>query len=514
MQVKLGYAIMDEFHNFHLEKYRKPQFEPIKDLNFDGFEKILFFSATAPARIADAALQAIGFAGLEKPTTSASETFAAEKKCLKGIRGCSTPMMDLVTKIPLGHVHKELRRTANPYQEAFKLLKGLFRYDPSAKAVVLTGSKRMVEWLASEWELDFRMVWIHGDLTTSEKVRRAESFIQDDSKRILLGTKLATEGIDVRGLKMVIMIDYQPSIIEFLQAGGRLRSSGMFYILLDSKNNSRKKFSDSIPMDFSCPNAQMAQFYRFKLDSDSQHQGCCGMTGSLPHATEQLVLIVAAEAKDIVYETAKQRQERLSSKKRKAPDNPSLLLAKNNLFSRFHKAGHYITILYHLGFGKAAADCLKLGGIQYHFWPTGNLTEKGRCQACMKLSDMCVCSNACPSYRQIACEALAVQRMITHSGILKPHLLDPAGYILAFDNEKERLYHAVRSELGWFEALMSSKVIVAAECRVEVNRLFKLSAAQIEDIYLTRWKSLKEQKIEVLELGKGIVPKRLEKGRL
>ncbi|QLQ80659.1 hypothetical protein HG537_0E00100 [Torulaspora globosa] len=251
-------------------------------------------------------------------------------------------MADLVTKIPLGHVHKELRRTANPYQEAFKLLKGLFQYEPSAKAVVLTASKGMVEWLASEWELDFRMVWIHGGLTTSEKVRRAESFIKDDSKSILLGTKLATEGIDVHELRMAIMIDYQPSIIEFLQAGGRLRSSGMLHILLDDKNNSRKKFSDSIPMEFSCPNAQIAQFYGFKLDSDAQHKGCCGMTGSLSYATKQLVSRVAMAAKETVYETAEERQERLSTKKRKAPDNPSLLSAKKNLFSR--RGSQYISI--------------------------------------------------------------------------------------------------------------------------------------------------------------------------
>lgn len=155
MQIKLGYAIIDEFHNFDLENYRMPQFGPIKKLNFDGFERILFFSATAPARIADAALQAIGFVGLEKPTNSASEVLDAE--------------------MPLGYVHKELRRTANRDQESFKHLQRLFRYEPRAKAVVLTSSKRMVEWLASEWELYFRIVWIHGNLTTSERVRRAES---------------------------------------------------------------------------------------------------------------------------------------------------------------------------------------------------------------------------------------------------------------------------------------------------------------------------------------------------
>lgn len=100
-QIKLGYAIIDEFHNFHLEKYRKPQFEPIKRLKFDGFEKVLSFSAAAPARIAGAALQSIGFIGLEKPATSLRETILVEKECLRCIRGCLTPMSDLVQKIAM-----------------------------------------------------------------------------------------------------------------------------------------------------------------------------------------------------------------------------------------------------------------------------------------------------------------------------------------------------------------------------------------------------------------------------
>lgn len=65
--------------------------------------------------------------------------------------------------------------------------------------------------------LDFKIVWIHGELNASEKARRADSFIRNQKENVLLGTKLATEGIDVHKLKMVIMVDYKPTIIEFLQ---------------------------------------------------------------------------------------------------------------------------------------------------------------------------------------------------------------------------------------------------------------------------------------------------------
>lgn len=112
--IKLGYAIVDEFHNFHLEKYRRPQFAPIDELYFDDFEKILFFSATASAQLADDAFKAIGFADIEKFALCASEVLDAEKRCSLGVRGCYTPMVDLVTKMPLDHVSKTLRRVSEP----------------------------------------------------------------------------------------------------------------------------------------------------------------------------------------------------------------------------------------------------------------------------------------------------------------------------------------------------------------------------------------------------------------
>ena len=80
------------------------------------------------------------------------------------------------------------------------------------------------------------------------------------------------------------------------------------------------------------------------------------------------------------------------------------------------------------------------------------------------------------------------------------YLQDPAGYIIKFDNQKDVLYRAVRQKTQWFEDLISSKFIVAAECvGVETSCHFKLSAEQIETNYIRRWKSMKEQETEPLE---------------
>ena len=79
------------------------------------------------------------------------------------------------------------------------------------------------------------VVWIHGKLGAAEKVSRTKEFVTDGSMRVLIGTKLVTEGIDIKQLMMVIMLDNRLNIIELIQGVGRLRDGGLCYLL------SRKK---------------------------------------------------------------------------------------------------------------------------------------------------------------------------------------------------------------------------------------------------------------------------------
>lgn len=165
-----------------------------------------------------------------------------------------------------------------------------------------------------------------------EKANRADSFIRDQKKSVLLKTKLATEGIDVRELKMVIMVDYKPTIIEFIQAGGRLRTSGMLYVLLDPKTDFKREKSDIAPIDFTCPSTQISKFHGLPLcDTDLRHLQCCGSTNFLLTATEQLVLSVAKVATKTAYETKKDRDDHLTNNKRKAPDLPFFFMEKRRM---------------------------------------------------------------------------------------------------------------------------------------------------------------------------------------
>ena len=348
-----------------------------------------------------------------------------------------------------------------------------------------------------------------------EKAERADSFIRDQKKSVLLKTKLATEGIDVRELKMVIMVDYKPTIIEFIQAGGRLRTSGMLYVLLDPKTYFKREKSDIGPIDFTC--TQISQFYGLPLcNTYLHHLQCCGSTNFLPAAAEQLVLRVAKAATNSAYETQKDKDNRLTNNKRKAPDLPFLSMEKRRMSDFSIEMA--TNIFDHMGHGETLAQCLQLNGISSHFWPSGTLIEKGSCPYCLKLSGLCVCPQDPMTYRQIDCEALAVlddELYKKHLEKSKPYFLDPVGYLLIYDKAKQNLHDTIRSKCVWFENLIRRKVIVAAECLhgMENSPLFKYTAKQIENIYLDKWESNKKKLLNTSGVGKNVNAQKFGKGK-
>ncbi|QLQ81247.1 hypothetical protein HG537_0E06040 [Torulaspora globosa] len=86
---------------------------------------------------------------------------------------------------------------------------------------------------------------------------QARPFMADNSQM-----QLVTEGIDVSNLRMVIIMDCGPSIIDFIQAAGRLRSHGFFYLLNSKEQKYADEASPVVPLIGSgCLREQMAKFY-------------------------------------------------------------------------------------------------------------------------------------------------------------------------------------------------------------------------------------------------------------
>ncbi|CAH1831327.1 unnamed protein product [Saccharomyces cerevisiae] len=292
--VKLGYLIVGEFHNFETEVYRQSQFGGITNLDFDAFEKAIFLSGTAPEAVADAALQRIGLTGLAKKSMDINELKRSEDLS-RGLSSYPTRMFNLIkekSEVPLGHVHKIRKKVESQPEEALKLLLALFESEPESKAIVVASTTNEVEELACSWRKYFRVVWIHGKLGAAEKVSRTKEFVTDGSMQVLIGTKLVTEGIDIKQLMMVIMLDNRLNIIELIQGVGRLRDGGLCYLL--SRKNSwaaRNRKGELPPIKEGCITEQVREFYGLesKKGKKGQHVGCCGSRTDLSADTVELI---------------------------------------------------------------------------------------------------------------------------------------------------------------------------------------------------------------------------------
>ncbi|EDN64514.1 hypothetical protein SCY_4013, partial [Saccharomyces cerevisiae YJM789] len=213
----------------------------------------------------------------------------------RGLSSYPTQMFNLIkekSEVPLGHVHKRWKKVESPPEEALKLLLALFEIEPESKAIVVASTTNQVEELACSWREYFRVVWIHGKLGAAEKVSRTEKFVTDGSMRVLIGTKLVTEGIDIKELMMVITLDNRLNIIELIQGVGRLRDGGLCYLL--SRKNSwatRNRGGELSPIKEGCITEQVREFYGLesKKGKKGQHVGCCGSRTDLSADTVELI---------------------------------------------------------------------------------------------------------------------------------------------------------------------------------------------------------------------------------
>ena len=611
--VKLGYLIVDEFHNFETEVYRQSQFGGITNLDFDAFEKAIFLSGTAPEAVADAALQRIGLTGLAKKSMDINELKRSEDLS-RGLSSYPTRMFNLIkekSEVPLGHVHKIWKKVESQPEEALKLLLALFEIEPESKAIVVASTTNEVEELACSWRKYFRVVWIHGKLGAAEKVSRTKEFVTDGSMQVLIGTKLVTEGIDIKQLMMVIMLDNRLNIIELIQGVGRLRDGGLCYLL--SRKNSwaaRNRKGELPPIKEGCITEQVREFYGLesKKGKKGQHVGCCGSRTDLSADTVELIermdrlaekqatasmSIVAlpssfqesnssdrcrkycssdedsdtcihgsanastnattnsstnatttestnsntsatttestnsstnatttestnASAKEDANKDGNAEDNRfhpvtdINKESYKRKGSQMVLLERKKLKAQFPNTSENMNVLQFLGFRSDEIKHLFLYGIDIYFCPEGVFTQYGLCKGCQKMFELCVCwAGQKVSYRRMAWEALAVERMLRNDEEYKEYLEDiepyhgdPVGYLKFFSVKRREIYSQIQRNYAWYLAITRRRETISVLDSTrgkQGSQVFRMSGRQIKELYYKVWSNLRESKTEVLQ---------------
>lgn len=142
-------------------------------------------------------------------------------------------IFDAVKEIPLRNVVKtviEVDSIDIYVEKPVSVVRRFLELMHNKKIIVVTSTIPVVLELAQMIYGVQEPIWIHGKLISKEKINIYSEFSENPKKRVLIGTKLISEGIDIANLGAIVMCDYISSITVMIQNAGRLRRGGNCFI--------------------------------------------------------------------------------------------------------------------------------------------------------------------------------------------------------------------------------------------------------------------------------------------
>ncbi|CAI6630209.1 AEL_HP2_G0041300.mRNA.1.CDS.1 [Saccharomyces cerevisiae] len=187
-----------------------------------------------------------------------------------------------------------------------------------------------------------------------------------------------------------------------------------------------------------------------------------------------------------------------------------VLLERKKLKAQFPNTSENMNVLQFLGFRSDEIKHLFLYGIDIYFCPEGVFTQYGLCKGCQKMFELCVCwAGQKVSYRRMAWEALAVERMLRNDEEYKEYLEDiepyhgdPVGYLKFFSVKRREIYSQIQRNYAWYLAITRRRETISVLDSTrgkQGSQVFRMSGRQIKELYYKVWSNLRESKTEVLQ---------------
>ncbi|CAI6465857.1 AEL_HP2_G0015570.mRNA.1.CDS.1 [Saccharomyces cerevisiae] len=187
-----------------------------------------------------------------------------------------------------------------------------------------------------------------------------------------------------------------------------------------------------------------------------------------------------------------------------------VLLERKKLKAQFPNTSENMNVLQFLGFRSDEIKHLFLYGIDIYFCPEGVFTQYGLCKGCQKMFELCVCwAGQKVSYRRMAWEALAVERMLRNDEEYKEYLEDiepyhgdPVGYLKYFSEKRREIYSQIQRNYAWYLAITRRRETISVLDSTrgkQGSQVFRMSGRQIKELYYKVWSNLRESKTEVLQ---------------
>ncbi|CAI4408296.1 ADM_collapsed_G0014390.mRNA.1.CDS.1 [Saccharomyces cerevisiae] len=186
-----------------------------------------------------------------------------------------------------------------------------------------------------------------------------------------------------------------------------------------------------------------------------------------------------------------------------------VLLERKKLKAQFPNTSENMNVLQFLGFRSDEIKHLSSMVLTY-FCPEGVFTQYGLCKGCQKMFELCVCwAGQKVSYRRIAWEALAVERMLRNDEEYKEYLEDiepyhgdPVGYLKYFSVKRREIYSQIQRNYAWYLAITRRRETISVLDSTrgkQGSQVFRMSGRQIKELYYKVWSNLRESKTEVLQ---------------
>ncbi|CAI4295460.1 CDA_G0004910.mRNA.1.CDS.1 [Saccharomyces cerevisiae] len=200
----------------------------------------------------------------------------------------------------------------------------------------------------------------------------------------------------------------------------------------------------------------------------------------------------------------------ISKESYKRKGSQMVLLERKKLKAQFPNTSENMNVLQFLGFRSDEIKHLFLYGIDIYFCPEGVFTQYGLCKGCKKMFELCVCwAGQKVSYRRIAWEALAVERMLRNDEEYKEYLEDiepyhgdPVGYLKYFSVKRREIYSQIQRNYAWYLAITRRRETISVLDSTrgkQGSQVFRMSGRQIKELYYKVWSNLGESKTEVVQ---------------
>ncbi|CAI6760638.1 ANM_collapsed_G0031860.mRNA.1.CDS.1 [Saccharomyces cerevisiae] len=163
-----------------------------------------------------------------------------------------------------------------------------------------------------------------------------------------------------------------------------------------------------------------------------------------------------------------------------------------------------------LDLGLTKLNIFFLYGIDVYFAQRAYSHNTDYARAVKKMFELCVCwAGQKVSYRRMAWEALAVERMLRNDEEYKEYLEDiepyhgdPVGYLKYFSVKRGEIYSQIQRNYAWYLAITRRRetISVLGSTRgKQGSQVFRMSGRQIKELYYKVWSNLRESKTEVLQ---------------